>query len=61
MKPELTSEQLEVLQQLIKLANVGCMKEIACLNKRQTEVIQDLKKNGYVMLTKKKFMVLMPA
>jgi hypothetical protein len=61
MKPELTSEQLEILQQLIKLANVGCMREITCLNERQIKVTQDLKKSGYVMMTKKKFMVLMPA
>ena len=62
IKTELTSEQLEVLQELIKLAGIGCLKEIALLNEHQTTVIQELGKLGYVTLfkRKRKFMVVLP-
>jgi hypothetical protein len=59
IKPELTPEQLEVLQDLIRLASIGCPKEISCLNEHQRMVIQDLKKKGCVTLFKKEFMVLL--
>jgi hypothetical protein len=59
IKSELTSEQLEVLEELIKLASIGCPKEISCLNEHQSTVIQDLKKIGYVTTFKREFMVLM--
>lgn len=59
IKPELTSEQLKVLVELIKLAGVGCLKEISCLNEHQSMIIRDLKKKGYVTTMKQKFMVLM--
>ena len=60
-KPELSSEQLEVMQELIKLAGIGCLKETSCLNQHQSAVIQDLKKKRYVTVfkSKGKFMVLM--
>jgi hypothetical protein len=58
-KPELTLEQLGVLEELIKLAGIGCLKEISCLNEHQNTVIRDLKKIGYVTTMKQKFMVLM--
>jgi hypothetical protein len=61
-KPELSSEQLEVMQELIKLAGIGCLKEIALLNEHQSAVIQELGKLGYVTLykRKRKFMVVLP-
>ena len=59
IKPELTSEQLQVLEELIKLAGIGCLKEISCLNEHQITAIRDLQKIGYVTTMKQKFMVLM--
>jgi hypothetical protein len=61
VKPELTSEELEVLEELIKIASIGCLKEITLLNARQSEIGKVLQKKGYVRLMKQKFMVLMAA
>jgi len=61
-KPELTTEQLEFLNELIKLANIGCPKEISYLNEHQSKVIIELQSLGYVRVYKgrQNFMVLMP-
>jgi hypothetical protein len=61
VKPELTAEQLKVLKELISLAGIGCLKELALLNQYQSAVVQDLQKIGCVGVFKRKgkFMVLM--
>ena len=59
VKQHLTALEREVLDELISLAGVGCFKDVTCLNERQVEVVKNLKKKGYVMLLKHKFMVLL--
>ncbi len=59
IKPELTPEQLEVLNELIALAGIGCPKDASYLNDHQKAIIQDLKRKGYVSKMKREFMVLM--
>lgn len=39
---------------------MGCMKERTILNDQQTQVMMGLKQKGYVMVTKKQFMVVLP-
>ena len=48
---------LELLQ---LTGGMGCPTELTVLNDRQREAIQTLSKKGYVRLTKKWFMLLLP-
>lgn len=63
VKPSLSSVQLEVLQEIINLAGIGCIKEMSLLTERQTTVIKELQELGYARVYKKrqKYMVLMAA
>ena len=63
VKPSLSSVQLEVLQEIINLAGIGCIKEMSLLNDRQTTVIKELQDLGYARVYKRRqrFMVLMAA
>jgi hypothetical protein len=56
----LTSEQLTVLNELIQLAGgIGCMKEKAFMNARQSDLLPSLKMSGYVATTGHKFVVIL--
>jgi len=61
VKPPLDDNERRILEELITVADgMGCMKERAALNAAQTIAVHDLSRKGYVTLTKKKFMVVLP-
>lgn len=58
MKAQLSLEETQMLNEIIEAAQgVGRLKEQTLLNERQIEALRPSKSKGYVMLTKKKFMV----
>jgi hypothetical protein len=60
-KPPLSTEEKQILTELLEISDgMGRMKEFSFLNSRQMGVIQNLKKKGYVMITKLSFMVILP-
>jgi hypothetical protein len=63
VKPCLSSVQQEVLQEIINLPGIGCLKDVSLLNDRQSRVIKELQDLGFASVYKKrqKFMVLMSA
>jgi len=60
IKPLLTPEELDVLNELIGIACVGCPKPTNVLNQRQIAIGKKLKEKRYISLGKNKFVVLIP-
>lgn len=61
VKPPLSPEEKEVVEELLKLSGgMAFKKELSFLNSRQSALIQNLKAKGYVVLSKKHFTVLLP-
>jgi hypothetical protein len=61
VKATLSEDEQRVHVELLALAGgMGCMKELTVLNDHQKEVMSHLNRKGYVTLTKRKFMVVLP-
>ena len=61
IKPPLSLDELQAHAELLQLAGgMGCPTELTVLNDQQRQAIQILSKKGYVRLTKKWFMLLLP-
>ena len=61
MKKQLTDDEKLVVEELLKLAGgMGCPKDCDFLNEHQRGVIKNVSRKGYVTLTRKWFMVVLP-
>ena len=62
IKLSLSPDERQIHAELLQQAGgMGCPKDLSVLNNQQKEIIQSLSKKGYVPLTKKWFMVVLPA
>ena len=59
MSKSLSEMEKQVLMELERSAGgVGRMRQIVALNQQQNEMLQTLQDKGYVMMTKRNYMVL---
>jgi hypothetical protein len=60
MKPLLSNEERDTLEELLKLAGgMACRTPVSRLKDKQADVVKTLARKGYVMLTKQNFWVIL--